>query len=97
MIAFRKMNSCFILQEMGVSCSIYPAFEKRRTWETIKWLRSITHLPIVVKGVMTSEDAILAIQNGVSAIYVSNHGGRGLSSVQAPVRHIQEIMAVFQN
>ena len=84
-------------------CVLDPAFDESMTWETIRWLRSITHLPIVVKGVMTSEDAILAIQNGVSAIYVSNHGGRALSSVQATVRHIQEryhptlIMAVYQN
>ena len=84
-----QMYLCSILQEIGEGrCFVLdPAFDEHMTWEAIKWLRSITYLPIVVKGVMTPEDAILAIQNGVSAIYVSNHGGRSLSSDQASVRH----------
>lgn len=46
---------------------------------------SITKLPIVVKGVLRPDDAELAVQHGVSAIAVSNHGGRQLDGVQATV------------
>ena len=47
---------------------------------------SITSLPIVVKGVLRPDDAELAVQHGVSAIAVSNHGGRQLDGVLATVR-----------
>ena len=48
------------------------------TWETIAWLRAHTRLPIVVKGILTAEDARHAVDAGVDAIIVSNHGGRQL-------------------
>ena len=46
------------------------------TWPDIAWLRSITHMPIVLKGIMTGEDAALAVEHGIDGIVVSNHGGR---------------------
>ncbi len=55
------------------------------TWKDIQWLKSITNMAIVVKGVMTPEDAILAVEHGVSAVWVSNHGGRQLDTVPATV------------
>ncbi|KAI0335386.1 hypothetical protein GY45DRAFT_1417679 [Cubamyces sp. BRFM 1775] len=49
------------------------------TWEkTIPWLRSITKLPIVIKGVQSVQDAVLAAEAGVDGILISNHGGRQL-------------------
>lgn len=51
----------------------------------IDYFFSITNLPIVVKGILRADDAELAIQHGVSAIAVSNHGGRQLDGVQATV------------
>ncbi|KAI1400890.1 FMN-dependent dehydrogenase [Hypoxylon fuscum] len=52
------------------------------TWDVIPWLKSLTKLPIWLKGILTGEDAKLAIQYGADAIFVSNHGGRQLD--QAP-------------
>ena len=54
-------------------------------WTIIDWLRSTTSLPLVVKGIVTAEDAHLAVQHGVQGIMVSNHGGRQLDGVQATV------------
>ncbi|RAL24239.1 alpha-hydroxy acid oxidase [Thermoflavimicrobium daqui] len=45
-------------------------------WSDIEWLRTVTHLPIVIKGIMCPEDALKAIAYGASGIVVSNHGGR---------------------
>ena len=53
------------------------------TWEDIAWLRSLSPLPVMVKGVLTSEDAALAVEAGVEGIVVSNHGGRQLDGVPA--------------
>ena len=48
------------------------------TWDYLEWLRSGSSLPIVIKGILTPEDAELAVENGAAAISVSNHGGRAL-------------------
>lgn len=62
------------------------------TWETIDWLRSITTLPILVKGILTAEDALLALEHSVSGIIVSNHGGRQLDSVVTSIEALPEIV-----
>eukprot|EP00455_Lapot_gusevi_P051548 TRINITY_DN7717_c0_g2_i2.p1 TRINITY_DN7717_c0_g2~~TRINITY_DN7717_c0_g2_i2.p1 ORF type:complete len:317 (+),score=55.85 TRINITY_DN7717_c0_g2_i2:73-1023(+) len=65
--------------------------ESNLTWNTIAWIRSVTELPIIVKGIMTAEDADLAVQAGAKAIYVSNHGGRQLDSVSASIDVLEEV------
>ncbi len=71
-------------------------FDASLTWESLAWLRSITRLPIVVKGVLTAEDALLAVQHGVAGIVVSNHGGRQLDSVVTTCEALPEIVAAVQ-
>jgi isopentenyl diphosphate isomerase/L-lactate dehydrogenase-like FMN-dependent dehydrogenase len=61
------------------------------TWDTVKWLRSITSLPILLKGILTADDAILACEHGVDGIIVSNHGGRQLDGVVASIDVLPEI------
>ncbi|XP_070569463.1 2-Hydroxyacid oxidase 1-like isoform X2 [Ptychodera flava] len=65
--------------------------DQAATWEYIDWLRSKTSLPIIVKGVLTAEDAMLAVNHGASAVIVSNHGGRALDSVPASIEALPEI------
>ena len=62
------------------------------TWETIDWLRSITALPLLVKGILTAEDARLSLEHGVSGIIVSNHGGRQLDGVVTSIQALPEIV-----
>ena len=54
-------------------------------WEGFDWLRSLTSLPFILKGILTPEDARLAVQHGARGIMVSNHGGRQLDGVPATV------------
>lgn len=53
------------------------------TWDDVSWLRSVSPLPVVVKGVLAPGDAVLAIEHGAAAVIVSNHGGRQLDTVPA--------------
>jgi len=62
------------------------------TWESLSWLRSITSLPILVKGILTAEDAVLAVEHGVTGIIVSNHGGRQLDTALASIDALPEIV-----
>jgi isopentenyl diphosphate isomerase/L-lactate dehydrogenase-like FMN-dependent dehydrogenase len=63
------------------------------TWESLDWLRSRTPLPIVIKGVLTEEDAALAVEHRVDGIIVSNHGGRQLDGVAASIEALPEVVA----
>jgi isopentenyl diphosphate isomerase/L-lactate dehydrogenase-like FMN-dependent dehydrogenase len=61
-------------------------------WHDLDWLRSVTTLPLVVKGVMTADDARRAVSAGVDAAYVSNHGGRQLGYAPSTVAVLTEIV-----
>ncbi|OMP14182.1 FMN-dependent dehydrogenase [Corchorus olitorius] len=61
-------------------------------WEDIRWLKSITNLPILIKGVLTHEDAIKALEVGVSGIIVSNHGARQLDYSPATISVLEEVV-----
>jgi len=62
-----------------------PMLDPTLTWKTIEWMRSITKLPVLAKGVLNPDDAELAIKAGVSGVIVSNHGGRNLDTVPATI------------
>ena len=62
------------------------------TWEVLPWLRSITKLPILLKGILTAEDARLSLEYGAAGIIVSNHGGRQLDGVVASIEALPEVV-----
>jgi 4-hydroxymandelate oxidase len=62
------------------------------TWEVLDWLRSFTSLPVILKGLMTAEDARLAVDHRVDAIVVSNHGGRQLDGAAATIEALPEVV-----
>ena len=65
------------------------------TWNDLRWLRKVWPAPIVVKGVLTADDALRAIDEGASGVVVSNHGGRQLDGVAASLRALPEIVAAI--
>ncbi len=62
------------------------------TWRDLEWLRAHTKLPILVKGILTAEDAALAVEAGIEGIVVSNHGGRQLDGVAASLDALPEVV-----
>jgi isopentenyl diphosphate isomerase/L-lactate dehydrogenase-like FMN-dependent dehydrogenase len=67
------------------------------TWEDLRWLRDLWPGRIIVKGVLTGDDARRAVDEGAAAIVVSNHGGRQLDGVSASIRALPEIVAAVNN
>jgi 4-hydroxymandelate oxidase len=63
------------------------------SWADVCWLRSITRLPVLVKGVLCAEDAVLAVQFGASGIVCSNHGGRQCDGVPAALDALPDVLA----
>ena len=64
------------------------------TWEAVSWLREQTKLPIVLKGIARADDAVRAVERGVSGIVVSNHGGRQLDGEEATILALADVVAV---
>ena len=62
------------------------------TWAELEGLRGLTDLPLVVKGVLTGEDAALACEHGAAGVWVSNHGGRQLDRTPAGVDVLAEVV-----
>ncbi|CAH2099791.1 unnamed protein product [Euphydryas editha] len=71
--------------------------DKSLTWNEIKWLKSITKLPIVAKGILRSDDAVRAIEAGCDGILVSNHGARQLDGVPSTIEVLPEIVEAVKN
>ncbi len=62
------------------------------TWRDLEWIRSECSLPVVIKGILTREDGLLAVEHGADAVWVSNHGGRQLDGVPAGLDALPEVV-----
>lgn len=67
------------------------------TWNDISWLKKITSLPVLIKGVLTVEDSLLALEYGADGIVVSNHGGRQLDGVPATIEVLSSVVRAVSN
>uniref|UniRef100_A0A0D6R570 (S)-2-hydroxy-acid oxidase n=1 Tax=Araucaria cunninghamii TaxID=56994 RepID=A0A0D6R570_ARACU len=82
--------------DSGLASYVAGQIDRSLSWKDVKWLQTITKMPIFVKGVMTAEDTRLAIQAGVAGIIVSNHGARQLDYVPATISCLEEVVKAAQ-
>ncbi|XP_012880194.1 PREDICTED: hydroxyacid oxidase 2 [Dipodomys ordii] len=78
------------------SSALLTSMSTRFCWDQILWLQNITRLPIILKGILTREDAELAVEHKVQGIFVSNHGGRQLDEVPASIDALAEVAAAVK-
>jgi (S)-2-hydroxy-acid oxidase len=83
--------------DSGLATYVAEQIDPTLSWDDIAWLRSFTKLPIIVKGILTEEDAKEAVKAGVSGIIVSNHGGRQLDGVPATIDVLAEVVKAVEN
>ena len=81
----------------GINDYVTSLFDQALTWNDLKWLKKITSLPIIVKGVLHPSDALIAIDHGVQGIMVSNHGARQLDGVEATIDALPDIVEAVRN
>ncbi|KAK8401303.1 hypothetical protein O3P69_002816 [Scylla paramamosain] len=67
-------------------------FNPALTWEDVAWLKGITKLPVVLKGILTREDACMGVEAGAAAIWVSNHGARQVDGVSPTMEVLPEVV-----
>lgn len=71
--------------ESGLASYFQSLIDPALTWRDVAWLRSITELPLVIKGIVRPDDAVRAVEAGAAAIIVSNHGARQLDTAPATI------------
>ena len=76
------------------SIDFRESLESALNWTDLEWLRSITSMPLVIKGIQTAEDAKLCIEHGADALIVSNHGGHTLLGTTGTINLLPEVMDV---
>lgn len=77
--------------------SIYsPNLDPKLDWDFLNWLRSVARMPILLKGILTAEDAMEGLQAGVDGFVVSNHGGRVIDTVMPSIEALPEIVEAVQ-
>ncbi|GER33620.1 peroxisomal (S)-2-hydroxy-acid oxidase [Striga asiatica] len=82
--------------DSGLASYVAGQIDRTLSWQDVKWLQTITSLPILVKGVLTAEDARISIQNGAAGIIVSNHGARQLDYVPSTIQALEEVVKAAQ-
>ncbi|ESQ48529.1 hypothetical protein EUTSA_v10020979mg [Eutrema salsugineum] len=82
--------------DSGLASYVAGQIDRTLSWKDVQWLQTITKMPILVKGVITGEDARLAVQAGAAGIIVSNHGARQLDYVPATISALEEVVKATQ-
>lgn len=77
--------------DSGLAAYFASLIDPALSWDDLAWLRSITKLPLLIKGVVRADDAVRAVAAGVSGIVVSNHGGRQLDTSPATIEVLPRI------
>lgn len=95
-IDLASMPPGIINEASGFGPYIASKWDPSLTWADFDWFRSITSVPIVVKGILTAEDAREAVAHGVDGIIVSNHGGRQLDSTPSGISALPEVVEAVQ-
>jgi 4-hydroxymandelate oxidase len=78
--------------DSGLAAYFAGLLDAGLTWRDVEWLRSVTRLPVLVKGVLRGDDAVRAVEHGAAAVVVSNHGGRQLDTAVATIRALPEVV-----
>jgi len=77
--------------DSGLAAYVAELLDPSLTWKDVEWLRSVTSLPVLVKGIVRADDARRAVEHGAAAIVVSNHGGRQLDTAPATIEVLPRI------
>ncbi|GAA6032754.1 hypothetical protein JCM8097_000775 [Rhodosporidiobolus ruineniae] len=79
-------------KNQGAARAISSFIDPSLNWKDIPWFKSITKMPIILKGVQCWEDAVLAAESGLAGVVLSNHGGRQLDFARSGIEILEEVM-----
>ena len=82
--------------DSGIAGYFAENLDPSLSWKDVDWLKSITKLPLIIKGIACKEDALLAVQYGADGIVISNHGGRQLDTCRSTIDVLPEVANAVQ-
>ncbi|KAG0167500.1 hypothetical protein DFQ28_001707 [Apophysomyces sp. BC1034] len=91
-----EMEDNGISRDEGAARYISTFIDPSLNWDDLPWFRSITKMPIILKGVQTPEDAVTAARLGCQGVVLSNHGGRQLDFAPSPIEILPDVMDALQ-
>lgn len=83
-------------RSQGAARAISSFIDPSLSWKDIPWFKSITKMPIILKGVQRVEDVIRAVEVGVDGVVLSNHGGRQLDFARSGIEVLAEVMPILR-
>lgn len=83
-------------KNQGTAKALTTFIDPSLSWDDLPWFRSITKMKIVLKGVATGEDTIMALENGCDGVILSNHGGRQLDFARSGIEILTEVMPLLR-
>jgi len=83
-------------RNQGVARAISSFIDPSLNWKDLAWFKSITKLPIILKGVQCAEDALMAFRHGCQGVVLSNHGGRQLDLARSGIEILPEVMEALR-
>ncbi len=81
-----------VVGDSGVAAYTTRLLDPSLTWKDLAWLKGLTRLPLLVKGLVRGDDAVRALECGADGVVVSNHGGRQLDTSPATIRALPEVV-----
>ncbi|KIK95774.1 hypothetical protein PAXRUDRAFT_11243 [Paxillus rubicundulus Ve08.2h10] len=95
-VAKVQENQGGVKKDEGVARAISSFIDPSLSWKDIPWFKSITNMPIILKGVATPQDALMAYDYGVAGIVLSNHGGRQLDTARSGIENLIEVVEALK-
>lgn len=92
----QNSNKDNVDRSQGAARAISSFIDPSLSWDDLTWLRSVTKMPIVLKGVQTWEDALRAAELGLSGVVLSNHGGRQLDFARSGIEVLGEVVEALK-
>jgi L-lactate dehydrogenase (cytochrome) len=85
-----------VQKNQGTTRAISSFIDPSLNWDDIEWFKSITNMPIVLKGIQRADDAIKAVEYGVAGIVCSNHGGRQIDTSRSGLEILEDVMNALE-
>lgn len=87
-----EMDDSSMTRDAGAARAISSFIDPALNWKDVAWFKQITKMPIIIKGIQTPEDAVLAAKYGCQGVVLSNHGGRQLDFAPSAIEILPEVM-----
>jgi L-lactate dehydrogenase (cytochrome) len=85
-----------VKKNQGTTRAISSFIDPSLNWDDIEWFKSITNMPIVLKGIQRADDALKAVEYGVAGIVCSNHGGRQIDTSRSGIEILEDVMNALE-